>query len=93
MVVFVFEQGHETFCYHVFELDLFRDHFFWLHSARADCLEDFVEISENICSDTLSSSQSKLVNDPLEISTLYVFSRKTNWLGMILASFSLTFDQ
>ena len=35
---------------------------------------------------------SQLVSDSLETLTLYVFSRKTNWLGTILASFSLRND-
>lgn len=59
VVVLVCQQGQETFLNHVFELDLFRDHLFWLHSARADCLENFVEISENIRSYALPTSQSK----------------------------------
>lgn len=53
MVVFVFQQGQETFFDYVSELDLFRDHLFWLHPARADRLEDFIEISEDICCNAL----------------------------------------
>lgn len=53
MVVFVFQQGQETFFDHIFELDLLRDHFFWLHPTRADCLEDFIKISQDIRSDAL----------------------------------------
>lgn len=53
MVVFVFQQGQETFFDHISELDLLCDHLFWLHPARADRLEDLIKISEDISSDAL----------------------------------------
>ena len=69
MIVFVFQQGQETFLDHIFELDFFRNHLFWLHPARADRLEDFIKISKDIRSDTLSFI-SGVGRDPIENTNL-----------------------